>query len=183
MSLTFLLMTIVPLLAFAIADAMAGLKTGVILAIVLSAAMFAANWWMMGQFDPIGLIEPVFFIVLGFVSLRLKKSIYFKFQPVVVNVLSALLLAGFQIAGQPLLVRWAPLMDNMVPSEQKGILTSPLMLAKFATLSHVLIYPFLIHAAWVAWAALKKSNWTWVGVRLAGYPLLLGTVVLVLILG
>ena len=182
MTLTFLLMTLLPIIAFAIADATAGLKTGVVLAIVLSIALCLANWLILGAFEPISLIEPVFFIVLGLISLRVKNSIYFKFQPVVVNVLSALLLAGFQIAGQPFLVRWAPAMDKLMPTEKQGILTSPAILEKLSLISHALIYVFLIHGAWVAWVALKKSNWAWVAVRLAGYPLLLGTVVLVMLL-
>lgn len=182
MSLTFLLMALVPIIAFAIADALAGLKVGVIMAIALSIALFAAHWAMLGEFDPISLIEPVFFIVLGFVSLRFKKSLYFKFQPVVVNTLSALLLAGFQIAGNPFFVRWAPSFDKLMPPESQGLLVSPPILNKLATLSHVLIYIFIVHAIWVGWVALKKSNWAWVGARLAGYPLILGTVALVMIL-
>lgn len=182
MSLIFILMALIPIIAFAIADAMAGLKTGVILAIVLSILLFAANWAILGEFDPFSLIEPIFFIILGLASLKLKKSIYFKFQPVVVNVLSALLLAGFQIAGQPFFVRWAPAIDKLMPSENQGIITSPPILAKLAVISNVLIYIFIIHAIWVAWVALKKSNWAWIAVRLAGYPLLLGTVALVMLL-
>lgn len=182
MNLTFLLMTIVPLIAFAIADAMAGLKTGVILAIVLSVLLFAANWILLGFFEPTSLIEPLFFLILGIISLRVKNSLYFKFQPVVVNVLSALLLAGFQIAGHPLLVRWAPAMDKIMPPEQQGILTNPTILAKLSNVSHALIYVLLIHALWVGYVALKRSNWAWVTARLLGYPLLLGAVVLVMLL-
>lgn len=182
MTLTFLLMAIVPIIAFAIADAMAGLKAGVVVAIVLSIALCIANTFVLGEFDPLSLIEPVFFIALGIISLRLKNSLYFKFQPVVVNVLSALLLAGFQIAGHPFLARWAPAMDKLMPPENQGILTTPAMLSKLSHISHALVYVFLLHGAWVAWAALKKSNWAWVGARLAGYPLLLGTVVLVMLL-
>ncbi|MEY4064536.1 MAG: hypothetical protein RIR26_744 [Pseudomonadota bacterium] len=182
MTLTFLLLAIVPIIAFAIADAMAGLKAGVVLAIVLSIVLCAANAIVLGEFDSMSLIEPVFFVVLGVVSLRLKNSLYFKFQPVVVNVLSAALLAGFQIAGSPFLVRWAPSMEKLMPPENQGILTAPAMLSKLSAVSHALIYVFLIHAAWVAWAALKKSNWAWIAARLAGYPLLLGTVVLVMLL-
>jgi hypothetical protein len=178
MSVTFLLLTLVPIIAFAIADAMAGLKTGVIVAIVLSVALCAVNWIILGKFDPISLIEPVFFIILGLISLHLKNSIWFKFQPVVVNVLSALLLAGFQIWSEPFLVRWAPAMDKLMPPENQGFLVSPLILQKLSLISHVLIYVLLLHAFWVGWAALKRSTWFWTAVRLSGYPLLLGAVVI-----
>jgi intracellular septation protein A len=182
MNATFLLLTIVPLIAFAIADATAGLKAGVIVAIVLSIALFAVNWIIIGFFEPLSLIEPVFFIILGLISLRLKNSLYFKFQPVVVNVLSAALLAGFQWFGQPLLVKWAPAMDKIMPAEQQGILIHPDILNKLAHVSHALVYVLLIHALWVAYAALKQSTWAWVVARLGGYPLLLATVVIVMIL-
>ncbi|MFZ9521744.1 MAG: septation protein IspZ [Silvanigrellaceae bacterium] len=181
MNSTFLLMTIVPLLAFAIADAMGGLKTGVVVAVVFSVALFGVNWMMLGFFEPTSLIEPIFFLVLGLISLRLKNGLWFKFQPVVVNTLSAILLAGYQIAGQPLLVKYAPAMDKLMPPENQGVLTDPRMLDKLSNVSHGLIYMLLVHAAWVAWVALKKSNWAWVGARLAGYPLLILTVVFIML--
>lgn len=181
MSLTYVLLLLIPIIAFAIADAKAGLKTGVVLAIVLSIAVFGLHWFLMGKFDPISLIEPIFFIVLGLLSLHLKNSLWFKFQPVVVNVLSALLLAGFQIWDQPLLVRWAPAAAQLMSSEQQALLSSPHILAKLSLISHALIYVFLVHAAWVGWAALRKSTWTWTAVRLAGYPLLFGVVIICMI--
>ncbi len=183
MNLVFLVLALLPIIAFAIVDAKGGFKAGVVTAIVLSVLLFIANWIILGAFDPIGLIEPVFFIVLGLISLRLKNSLYFKFQPVVVNILGAMLLAGFQIAGQPFLVKWAPAMDKVMPEENQGILTNPIILDKLATLSHVMIYIFLLHAAWVAYAALKQSNWAWVRARLLGYPILLIAMVLVLQFG
>lgn len=182
MSVTFILLAVVPLIAFAIADAVAGLKTGVFTAVALSLLLFIANWYLLGFFDPTSLIEPVFFIVLGLATLRLKNSLYFKFQPVVVNVLTALLLAGFQIAGQPLLVKWAPAMDKVMPPEMQGVLLNPEVQVKLSQISHVLIYVLLVHALWVGYVALKKSNWAWVAARLLGYPLVLGAVVLVMLL-
>lgn len=182
MSVMFLALALLPIIAFALADAWAGLKTGVAVAIVLSIVVFAANWAMLGKFDPISLIEPAFFIILGLLSLRLKNSIYFKLQPVVVNILSALLLAGFQIAGEPFLVRWAPAMDKLMPPENQGLFSNPVILEKLALVSHLLIYVFVVHAVWVGWAALKQSTWAWVAARLAGYPLLLGTVAIAMFL-
>ncbi len=183
MNATLLVLAVLPIIAFAIVDAKAGLKAGVVTAIVLSVLLFVANWALLGVFDPFSLIEPIFFIVLGLISLRVKNSLYFKFQPVVLNILGALLLAGFQIAGQPFLVRWAPVMDKIMPPENQGVLTSPMVLSKLSTLSHVMIYVFLLHAAWVAYAALRQSNWAWVAARLLGYPILLGTVVVVMMMG
>jgi len=176
MSLTLLLLALIPIFAFAIADAMAGLRTGVIVAIALSLGVFVAHWILLGKFDPISLIEPVFFVIFPLISLHLNNGIWFKFQPVVVNVLSALLLAGFQIWSVPFLVRWAPAMDKLMSPEQQGFLVSPPILEKLSLISHILIYVLLLHAVWVGWAALKKSTWTWTAVRLAGYPLLLGAV-------
>jgi intracellular septation protein A len=182
-NLVFLILALLPIIAFAIVDAKGGLKAGVIAAIVLSLLLFVANWLILGAFDPLSLIEPVFFLVLGLISLRLKNSLYFKFQPVVVNVLGALLLAGFQIAGQPFLVKWAPAMDKIMPPENQGILVHPVILEKLATLSHLLIYVFLLHAAWVAYAALRQPNWAWVKARLWGYPILLLVMILVMKFG
>lgn len=177
----FLMLTLVPILGFVLADAFGGQKTGIVTAIVLSVVIFFAHWMLLGAFEPISLIEPVFFIVLGLTSLRLKSSLYFKFQPVVVNVLSALLLAGFQIADIPLLVKWAPAMDKVMPPELQGRLTHPLIIEKLALISHGLIYIFLAHALLVGWAALKKSNFTWALTRFAGYPILLMSVFIMMV--
>jgi hypothetical protein len=172
----FFMLTLVPIIGFVLADALGGQKSGIVTAIVLSILMFFANWMLLGQLELLSFIEPVFFIVLGFASLHLKNSLYFKFQPVVVNVLSALLLAGFQIAGTPLLVRWAPAMDKVMPPELQGRLTQPLILEKLSLISHGLIYILLAHALLVGWTALKKSNFTWALARVAGYPILIVSV-------
>lgn len=172
----FFLLTLVPIIGFVVADAYGGQKVGILSAIALSILIFFANWAILGELELVSFIEPAFFIILGVASLRLKNSIYFKFQPVIVNVLSALLLAGFQIAGTPLLVRWAPAMDKIMPPEMQGKLTHPLILEKLGLISHGLIYVMLVHALLVGWAALKKSNTTWVLARLAGYPILIVSV-------
>lgn len=172
----FFMLTLVPIVGFVLADAFGGQKTGIVTAIVLSILMFFANWALLGQLELLSFIEPVFFIVLGLASLRLKNSLYFKFQPVAVNVLSAALLAGFQFAGTPLLVRWAPAMDKVMPPELQGRLTHPLILDKLSLISHGLIYVLLAHALLVGWTALKKSNIAWAAARVAGYPILIVSV-------
>lgn len=172
MTLTYLVLLILPIIAFAIADSFAGLRWGIISAIALALLAFVANFWLQGEFEPSSTIEPILILVLGFAALRFNDSRWFKFQPVVTNGAIAILLAYYQIFDTPMLVKYLPLMKTMLPPEKQEVLANPVLQQVFANISHHLIYFMIAHGVIVAWAALRKSNWIWVASKLAAYPLL-----------
>ena len=173
MTLTYLVLLILPIVAFAIADTFAGLKWGIIAAISLAMLAFVAIFWLQGGFELSSTIEPILILVLGLAALRFNDSRWFKFQPVVANAAIAILLAYSQIFDTPLLVKYLPLMKTMLPPETQELVENPIFLKVMSNTSHHLIYFLIAHGLLVAWAAMRKSNWVWVIAKLAAYPLLI----------
>ena len=72
-------------------------------------------------------------------------------------------------------------MDKVMPPELQGRLTQPLIIEKLSLISHGLIYVLLAHALLVGCTALKKSNLTWALARVAGYPILIVSVLAMMV--
>jgi intracellular septation protein A len=173
MNLMYFFLIILPLIAFVIADTFGGLKWGVLSAITCAILAFIANIILMGTWEPTSIIEPALILVLGLLALKLNNARWFKFQPVIVNGAIAILLAYYQIFDQPFLVKYFPLMKAAVPPENQALFDNPLIIPALAKISLHCIFLMIAHGLLVAWAATRKSNWTWIGMRLAIYPLLL----------
>jgi intracellular septation protein A len=170
--MSYFLMILIPLIAFVAIDAFAGLRAGVIAAMLLAVAVFGANLYITGFFEWSSLIEPVLILALGGITLRFKNPRFFKFQPVVTNGAVAILLAYYQIFDTPFLQKYLPLMAHTLPPESQSILTNPLFIEAMGKLSHHLIYFMIAHGILMTWTALKTNNWWWLVSRLAAYPLL-----------
>jgi intracellular septation protein A len=174
MTLTYFLLLLVPIVAFVAVDAFAGLRAGVISAMILGILAFVANILITGIFEWSSAIEPTLIIALGLVTLQFKDARYFKFQPVVTNVALAILLLYYQLFDTPFLQKYMPLFSKALPPETHWLIENPKFLEAMGLLSLHLIYLFLLHAALVAWAALRANNWWWLAARLAGYPMMFG---------
>ena len=177
MSLTFLLLAVIPIIAFVVVDAFSGLKAGVVTAMVLAVLTFAANWYLVGAFEPSSVAEPALILILGLASLRFADPRYIRFQPVAVDVSAAIVLAYYQFFSVPLLQKYHPitmkLLGNDVPPEVRDVLQSADYFQRLGSMSHHLIYLALAHAALVGWVGLRMSNWWWLAARLAIYPMLI----------
>lgn len=160
---------VLPLVLFVLVDRFAGPKTAIWTAIVTSIAGYALFCVLTRNFDLTGLVEPVFIILMGGVSLRMQNPRLFKFQPAVVGVLIALVVAYFQYLGTPIALRVMPLLPEEV-RDQLSQDPYPRILALF---SGQMIWLFLLHAALMAYVALRSSNFWWLAARLAIYPMLM----------
>ncbi len=172
MTVSYVLLLIVPIVAFVIIDAFAGLRAGIITAMMLAIGVFFANQYIIGFFEWSSLLEPVLILILGGVTLRFKNDRFFKFQPVVTNAALAILLAYYQIFDTPFLQKYLPLLSHTLPPESQSVLENPLFFDAMGNLSHHLIYFMLAHGLLMTWTALKTNNWWWLASRLAAYPLL-----------
>ncbi len=178
MNLIYFILIILPLIAFVIADTFGGLKWGVLSAIAFAVLAFIANIWLMGSLEPTSIIEPALILALGLIALKLNDARWFKFQPVIVNAAIAILLSYYQIFDRPFLVKYFPLMKASVPPENQALFENPLILPAMANISLHCIFLLIAHGLLVAWAAARKSDWVWIGMRLAIYPLLLAIMVI-----
>lgn len=172
----------IPLLVFVLVDIFANLKWAVIASIVFAVFDVALSYYTLKNLDPGSVLALVALCGLGFLSLRSGDARWVKLQPVIVSVAFALFVAYFQFWGQPVLERYLPFVRDEMPAQMRGYLDNPIFLAKLNRGVTALIGVFLVHAALVAWAAYRMSNWAWLMVRGLGFwVLLVPTAVLVML--
>ncbi len=177
MNATYFLLIVIPIIAFVAVDAFAGLRAGVISAMLLALIAFCANIYLIKTFEASSLIEPILILLLGWITLKFKDPRFIKFQPVITNGVFAVLLMYYQIFDTPFLQKYMPLFSHTMPPETQGIIMSPQFLVCMGALSKHLIYLFIVHGALVTWAALRLSNWWWLAARLAGYPMMIALMI------
>jgi len=170
---------LLPLVAFAVLDSFAGIKSGCAAAVILALAEIFVMRRITGDWDPVSFAAAVLIIILGWVSIRMNNSVYFKFQPVVVAVLLALLISVVQFSSTPVVYRYLPLIEQALPAAVKPLLDDRNFLAVVNSLFNWVIWLILIHGALIAYAALRCSTLTWIIIRGAGFWIL-GAVMLLM---
>lgn len=156
---------LLPLIIFVIVDTFAGLKWGVVAALVVAVAECIWDYSQLGHVETITLVSFGLVAFLGLVSVKLNDSRFFKFQPVVVGVLLALFIAHRQFFGVPLLVQLYPKMRKLMPPVVVAMYDGPMGQRILTVFSAALIFVLLTHALLVAIAALRKGNLAWILVR------------------
>lgn len=167
-----LLQGILPLLVFVIVDVFAGLKWGVIAAIVFAFGEVGLTYAMFGELDQTTVIAALLVTVLGWLSIKMNNPKFFKFQPVALSVLLAAILAYFQYFDVPLVLKYLDRHSVLVPAEMRAMMGDPLMRKRMGDVCGDFIYLLLAHAAIVAYAALRMSNVMWLIMRGVGFYLL-----------
>ena len=178
MSASVLLFGILPLLAFVVIDSFAGLKTGVLAAIVFAVVEAGYTLVVYKTVDGLTVGSLVLVLVFGLLSYRSKKSIYIKLQPVFLGSNFGIVLLVMQALGKPLMVMVAEKYQYAFPEELRATMTSPELMTMVAKLSGVLGWGFLVHAGIIAYSAFKMSNWWWLIIRGIGLYVMLFACVL-----
>lgn len=169
MDFSSLLIGLIPLVVFVIVDIYAGTKTGIYSSLALGLLVFVFYAIKFDNIDGVMILEICLLLALGVVSIKGNNSVFFKFQPVIVGLVLSLFLAWFQFFDEPYLVKKIPLFIELVP-EQKEIFESFLMIDLLSKVSFQLIFVFFIHAALVAYSAVRFKNIGWILMQLAIYP-------------
>ena len=173
-----LLVGLIPMILFVLVDYFTrSLRASIITAVITAAAMGGVTWWLMGEFDYEIVVIVVTMLVTGLISIKLKTPVYFKFQPVITGVILAGVLAYFQYFDTPLMVKMLPklrtMLDNIdltLPSEQLALMFDDSRIPFFTRMTQHLMLWLLIHAALVAFCALKTRNSVWLLAKAIGLP-------------
>jgi intracellular septation protein A len=181
MNLTMLFLTIIPIIAFVWLDAKAGPKQAIYGAVILSLVLLAINILVFKQLDWLTFAEPVLFIVLGYISLKFNNTKFFKFQPALLSFIFGAVLFAYHYSSHPLFVRYLPMMEKMVEPAVWQTINSPTWIEKLKNLGVVLGYVFIAHGILMSYVAFKSRTFVWLVARLAIYPIMFVTVVIVII--
>ena len=171
---TNVLIVLLPLFAYVLIDMKYGFKSGMVAAVVTSVVFLAWIYMKAGEIDGMTLFEVALIFGLASVSYFMNSDKYFKFQPVVVAYVTAIILAYFEFSGTPFLIEMIPTMKKLVPQMGYQLETKKPLLAMF---SWHLIFVFLLQGTLVAVAAMTKSTIYWMWARLSIYPLMIGLMI------
>lgn len=169
MTWTIVLYGVLPLLVFAIVDFYASVKWAVIAAIACAFADIFITYFSLGMWDPGTIVAFVMIAILGIVTLRLENPLYVKLQPVMMAAVFSVILAYVQFVGGGIMAKYMPLIRSQLPAAMRTNLDNPKFVALMDQAVSGLILVFIVHGAWVAWAAYKKSTVTWLMVRGLGF--------------
>lgn len=165
MSMTTLLFGVLPLVIFVLIDSFAGLKAGVISAVVFALLELAYTLYVYKTVDGITLGTLATVLIFGLLSYKTGSSLFFKLQPVVLGLFFGLVLLVMQFMGKPLLPLLMEKYQYILPAEMRARTSDPLFIALLKQSSLTLGWGFLAHAGCVAYAVFYMSNWWWLAIR------------------
>ena len=179
MDWTFLLIDALPLLAFAVVDSLGTTRKAVAAALALAGLATAYDLYLFGRPDEFSLISLGLIVLFGGLALKYDNPVYFKFKPAVLSAVSAVVLLGTWWLDSPLLVSALDRYADLVPAPLQAQTRTPVFRQIMALATLYLGLGFALHAAAVAWAALRLGTWGWFFTRLVGgYAVLFGSVLL-----
>jgi intracellular septation protein len=173
-----LILGLLPLIAFVIIDAFLGLKSGLIAAILFAVAEAAYTIYEFGELDWLSIASLVLVLVFGLLSFKSNNAIYMKLQPVFLGISFGCVVLVLQILGKPILLLVIEKYGSLVPAEMQINANNPLVQKMLSQTSLNLGMGLLLHAALVAYAAFRMSNWWWLFIRGIGLYVMMGICVL-----
>jgi len=162
--------SLIPLIAFAVLNYYKGLKFGVYSGMIASVLVGIGMWVFFDYFDYDLLIMVLLLFLLGYFSIRTENELFFKLQPVISSVISVLVLAFYQFFDQPLILKMSGKMQKLLPPEQVSLLQDEQVQQILVRMTgHGMLW-ILLHAAVLAYAAMKSSTTIWLCIKALFIP-------------
>jgi len=172
MDWSILLIDLVPVLIFVVFDSLGKLKYALIGALLAAAVELFYSYFLLGGIDELSLIYVSLFLLFGGLSYKFNDPIFFKFKPVVISTVSALVFLVAYIGGNPLLVVLMERYAELLPPWAHAQLSQPPWHQVLVRMSFYMIFGLLAHAALIAWVALRYNTWWWLVARNVGFILI-----------
>lgn len=157
-----LLVTLFPLLVFAIISSYSSLKTGVYSSLVSSLFMMWLCWYAFEWFDEELIIMFITMVIFGGIAIKKNEPFYFKLQPAITGICSALLIIYYEIIGDPLVLKMIPQMISRLPEDKQALLSDPWVQNMLHQLSLHSVFWILLHSIVLAWMAKNRSTKSWI---------------------
>jgi len=168
----YLLLDILPFVAFILVKRWKSIKEGVIVSIVLAIPAVGFHIFVEQSTGPVlGLVivSLGLLVLMGWLSYKQDNDILFKFQPVIVGgVLGLILLVAFYGFDYAVMKELVNEVSNQLPLEIQAQFNTPQMQQAMYHFSRNMGYGFLILSGLIAFAALKLGDWWWLIFRVAG---------------
>ena len=168
--LTVFLISLIPLFLFAVVNYYRGLEAGVWSGVIGSAMLGAVFWIVFDYLDYEAVIMVVLLLVLGLISIKSKKEIYFKLQPVASGLISVGVLAWFQFFDEPFFIKFIPKMQKILHPEQLELINQPEFSQTIERMSLYFIVLISLHTILQGYTAFYSSTRTWLIVKALALP-------------
>lgn len=166
-------MGILPLVVFVIVDSFAGVQAGMIAAIILAVAEAIFTYFYFGEIDSVTWLSLALVLALAAVTYFTNNTMFIKLQPVALGAVVGLVLLVSYMIGKPLLLTMSQKYQSFFPPQVQMILEQPKVQRQLQLLTLTSGIMTLAHAGLTAYAAMKMSNWWWLGIRGIGYYIFL----------
>lgn len=168
MKLGGLLLGILPVVGFTVADAYYGPLVGTIAGMALGAAEIAWERYSTGKVSRLTLGMNALVFILGAVSIATQDGLWFKLQPAVFELTFGAALVGAWLRGKPWLF-WLTEAAMKKQGRELPIEARERMQAAFSPIMLRLGLFLLAHAALATWAALRWSTEAWALLKGVGF--------------
>jgi len=161
MDLSSLLLDLVPLLVFVVLDGMGNVRYAVVGAVLAAALELAYSHFWLGGIDAFSLVFAALILVFAALSYRFNNPLFFKFKPVAIGLITALVLLVTSAISQPALLSMADRYTEALPDTMRALLADTAVRQLLARTNLFLGFTLALHAAATAWAALNLNRWWW----------------------
>ena len=168
--LNMFLISLIPLILFAVVNYYQGLEAGVWSGVIGSVALGFVFWLAFDYLDYEAIIMVVLLLVFGLISIKSKNEIFFKLQPVASGVISVGVLAWFQFFDEPFFLKILPKMHKMLPPEQLELVNQPEFVHAIERISLYCIVLITLHSILLAVTAFYSSTRMWLLVKALALP-------------
>lgn len=177
MSGWFLLLDLVPLLVFVILDSLGRLRWAIVGAALAAALEVGYSLLVFGEVDEFSYVSLGLIALFGGLSVKFDNAVYFKFKPVVLNLVMAAVFIATYAMGRPLLLMGIDRYGDSLPAVLQQGLALPAVRASLERASLNVGFGLIVQAGLVGWAAMRLSTWWWFATRSAGFYLMMIVVV------
>ncbi len=149
-----LLIGMLPLFVFIIADEMYGTKVGLIVAVTFGASELVFTYYRNRYFDKLVVFDTLLLVALGGVSLLLENDIFFKLKPALMELIMCIIL-GISVFTP------ANIIMNMTKRYMKGIEISEQQNKMMLRSIRIFFFIILIHTLLIIYSAFYMSKEAW----------------------
>jgi intracellular septation protein A len=140
---------------------MGNLRYAVIGAVLAAALELAYSHFALGGIDAFSLVFAAFILAFAALSYKFNNPLFFKFKPVIIGLVTALMLLATSAIARPALLSMTEHYGEILPVEARQILTTAAARQFLTQLNLYLGFSFIAYSAATAWAALYLSRWWW----------------------
>ncbi|RAP24827.1 hypothetical protein DID73_00735 [Candidatus Marinamargulisbacteria bacterium SCGC AG-343-K17] len=162
------LLSLIPLIAFAILDTYASLNIALIATIILTIIEVIYTLISIGHLDGVSLFSIGLVVLLVGLSYIKKNRVIFKLKPAILNASMGLYMLVFVAFNKPILRDIVQKYPQMIPQETLQILNTPPGQAMLEKLSLTLGVALFIHGLVVGYSGIKHSNFWWATINVVG---------------